>query len=191
MTQLPVGKYEISVERMGFKTFKREGVTLSAAQILRVDVRLEIRITSETVTVDAEASLLKTDTSAVVHNVTVSQIQNLPLTPINTGYPRDPLQFAQLLPGIRYVPTISMLVNGLPADQVQYRIDGQVMGNVRTLLSTLTAPVQPSVDSIPGSRDSNQQLRGRIRFARQRTLQFHDEVSHESVSRQCFRLRRE
>ena len=40
--QLPVGRYEVTVAQPGFKTFRREGLTLSATQILRLDVTLEV-----------------------------------------------------------------------------------------------------------------------------------------------------
>ena len=44
-----------------------------AAQVMREDVALEVGQTTESVTVTAEASLLKTETSQVVQNVTLSR----------------------------------------------------------------------------------------------------------------------
>ena len=38
ITQMPIGRYQVTVEATGFKTFRREGVSLAAAQILRLDV---------------------------------------------------------------------------------------------------------------------------------------------------------
>ena len=34
ITQMPIGRYSLSVEFSGFKTYRREGLTLSAAQVL-------------------------------------------------------------------------------------------------------------------------------------------------------------
>ena len=77
ISQLLVGRYEITVERPGFKTFHREGLTLSAAQSLRLDVIMEVGTASESVTVTAESSLLKTESGTLTHNITPAQIQAL------------------------------------------------------------------------------------------------------------------
>src|SRR5215472_9365920 len=58
IVQLPVASYELSVMTAGFKTFRRTGITVPAAQIVRVDVTLEVGAASESVTVQAEASML-------------------------------------------------------------------------------------------------------------------------------------
>jgi hypothetical protein len=150
LTNLPIGGYEINVEQPGFKAVRREGLTLGAQQTLRIDVQLEVGSTTESVTVTAEASMMKTDSSDVTHNITMREIQNLPITPVS-GQIRDPFSVAQLIPGVRYVPgtnTAQMLINGLPQGSVQYRIEGQVMGNSRDAHSMNTQQVQPSVDSI-------------------------------------------
>ena len=81
--QMPIGRYEISVEAPGFKTFRREGVTLAAAQTLRLDVSMEVGSAAEAITVNADASLLKTENGELAQNITVSQMQNLPLLPVN------------------------------------------------------------------------------------------------------------
>ena len=47
--QLRVGDYEVSVEQTGFKSFKREGLTLSAGQVMRVDIQMEVGATTESV----------------------------------------------------------------------------------------------------------------------------------------------
>jgi hypothetical protein len=71
LTQLPVGPYEISVNASGFKKFVRSGITVQVAQTLRIDIPLEIGAASESVTVSAEASLLKTESGDVSSNVDV------------------------------------------------------------------------------------------------------------------------
>jgi hypothetical protein len=152
--QMPIGEYEIVVTSPGFKTFRREGVSLAAQQVLRIDVSLEVGAQAESVTVTAEASLLKTDSSQLVHNITVAEIQNLPITPVGPVI-RDPFSVAQLIPGVRYVPQGAfsategfMMINGLPRESVQYRIEGQVLGNSRTGFNFNTQQTQPSVDAI-------------------------------------------
>ncbi len=123
------------VEVPGFKTYRREGLTLNAAQVLGMDIALEVGAAAESVTVNEEASLLKTETGAIAHNVTVSQMQNLPLLPVNgaTGAVaafgfRDPYGLAQLIPGVQYTANSQMVINGQGTATAQYRIEGQNSG---------------------------------------------------------------
>lgn len=152
--QMPIGRYEISVEAPGFKSFRREGVNLAAAQTLRLDVSMEVGATSESVTVNAEASLLKTETAELVHNITVSQMQNLPLLPVNGatgsiaafGF-RDPYGIAQMLPGVQYSVNSQMVINGMSTASAQYRIEGQNSGLTGNL-TIFTQFTQPAVDAV-------------------------------------------
>ena len=153
ISQLLVGRYEITVERAGFKTFHRDGLTLSAAQSLRLDVIMEVGTATESVTVTAESSLLKTESGTLVHNITPAQIQALPLLPVS-GFIRDPFAMVQTLPGVVYtVPAPgslagpTMRVNGLSGTTTnQYRLDGEVLGNIAA--AGITTRTQPSPDAI-------------------------------------------
>ena len=152
ITQMPIGRYQVTVEATGFKTFRREGISLAAAQTLRMDVAMEVGATSDSVTVNAEASLLKTESGELVHNITVSQMQNLPLMPVNGigqsafGF-RDPYAVALTIPGVQYTASTTMVINGVPNASVQYRIEGQVSG-VDNVLAAFTHFTQPSVDAV-------------------------------------------
>src|SRR4051794_382977 len=42
LSELPVGRYEITVAVPGFKKFVRQGITVQAAQTYRVDIKLEV-----------------------------------------------------------------------------------------------------------------------------------------------------
>jgi hypothetical protein len=105
--QLRVGNYNVVVEHAGFKTFRRGGIALLATQTLRLDISLEVGATSESVTVTAEASLLKTESGALSHNILPSSIQNLPLLPVGT-FIRDPFALANAVPGVlqNFVATV-------------------------------------------------------------------------------------
>src|SRR3954464_10519704 len=61
LAQLPAGRYELSGAVPGFKKFVRQNVTVEVAQTYRVDVVLEVGSNTESVTVSAEAPLLKTE----------------------------------------------------------------------------------------------------------------------------------
>jgi hypothetical protein len=152
--QMPIGRYDISVEAPGFKTFHREGVTLAAAQTLRLDVSMVLGATSESVTVNAESSLLKTENGELAQNITVSQMQNLPLLPVNGatgsiaafGF-RDPYGLALLLPGVQYSVNSQMVINGMGTATVQYRIEGQ-NSSLTGSLNVFTQFTQPSTDAV-------------------------------------------
>src|SRR5947209_197920 len=85
VTQLPPGKYSVSVAAAGFKKLTRAGITVDAGQTLPLDLILEVGSNTESVTVTAEATLLKTESGDVVHNVTVGQLDDLPILGVGTA----------------------------------------------------------------------------------------------------------
>src|SRR5262245_8254132 len=76
---LPPGSYSISASLSGFKKYNRTGVSLAAAQTVKIDIPLEVGTAGEVVEVSAEASLLKTETGDIAHNITVAQLVDLPI----------------------------------------------------------------------------------------------------------------
>jgi hypothetical protein len=149
LPQLPIGRYEVTVERSGFKTFRREGITLAATQILRLDITMEVGATTESVTVTAESTLLKTESGTLVHNITPKEIQNLPLLNVGVGtlFIRDPFQLSLTMPGVVSGGVgFSPRVNGLPSSTNQYRLDGEILGQLG--FATITTRTQPSPDAI-------------------------------------------
>lgn len=153
VSQLPIGDYDLSISAPGFKTYAHTKFHLSAGQTMREDVVLEIGQNTESVTVTAEASLLKTESSELSHNVTLAQMNNLPLLQVgvsNQGF-RDPFSAVRLVPGVRYAQTgtaNSMVINGTPANSVQFRLDGQTQGALSANLAGAVGQHQPSVDAI-------------------------------------------
>ena len=137
--QLPVGIYDLTATVAGFKTYKRSGLALAAAQIMRIDVPLEVGSQAESVTVTSEASLLKTESGDLAHNVTNQEMNDLPIMSVggtfqaNTSGYRDPLALAKLVPGILYSANSQMVVNGAPASSEQIRVEGQTSGDTSGL----------------------------------------------------------
>lgn len=99
--QVPAGTYEISATVPGFKKYTRSGLTVQSLQTLRVDVTLEIGSSTESVTVTEAATLLKTETGDVSHNVTSNKVNDLPVGTL--GNIRNPLTVSQLIPGTNVV----------------------------------------------------------------------------------------
>src|ERR1019366_8500970 len=61
LASLPSGTYSLSVEAVGFKRFTQTGIAVQVAQTGCIDVKLEVGASTESVTVTANAPLLKTD----------------------------------------------------------------------------------------------------------------------------------
>ncbi len=157
---LPVGTYTVTATAPGFKTYTHTNLALTATQVLRENIALQIGAATESVTVQAEASLLKTETGEQAHNVTVEQLDDTPLLGIGTvnsgtsGY-RNPYNSLMVLPGVSNysVTNESITVNGLASNTnllvETMRIDGMDATN-RILGSTSDYPqmTQPNADAI-------------------------------------------
>jgi hypothetical protein len=76
---MPPGRYDLSVTSMGFKKFVRPGINVQPQEIARFDSALQVGAATESVTVTAEASLLKTESGELSHNVDLTSLDRLPL----------------------------------------------------------------------------------------------------------------
>jgi hypothetical protein len=154
ITALPAGVYDLTVEAPGFRRYIGKGTQVQVAQTVRLDVILEVGAVTESVTVQAEAVLLKTDSAEQSVNVTGDKINNLPLNfgggGGNIGGIRTPLTFMVLSPGVSGVAGTggtgtAARVNGLPGNSFRVFVDGQDTTNNNDTASTAG---QPSVEMI-------------------------------------------
>ncbi len=127
---VPSGKYSITVTASGFKKYVRSNLVVTTASDTRQDITLEIGAISDTVTVTSETPLLKTESGEMSHTVVTSDVTDLPVLTTNGGGGafgniRDPLQEIILLPGTAYQNGLAVVVNGLPANSENIRIEGQ------------------------------------------------------------------
>jgi hypothetical protein len=72
-------RYTVTAESPGFKIYSRPSIQLDTGAIARVDMVLELGQVTESVTVQAEVPLLKTETSSVGTVVKNTTIANMPL----------------------------------------------------------------------------------------------------------------
>jgi hypothetical protein len=161
---LPVGTYTLTATASGFKTYSHTNLALAATQVLREDISLQVGAAAESVTVQAEASLLKTETGEQSHNITVEQLDDTPLLGIGTvnsgtsGY-RNPYNSLMILPGVTNysVTNSTMTVNGLASATnalvETMRIEGQdatnrVLGGGTTDYPQMTQPNADAVQEI-------------------------------------------
>jgi hypothetical protein len=152
---IPVGTYAIRVEAAGFKTQEHTGVVLNVADDLRINIRLEVGATSETVEVRAEAVGVELGTPASSSTIEGRQITELSIAARNYE------QLMTLMPGVAsnavdelYVGntapggatnTIPFAVNGARTSANNWTVDGA--DNVDRG-SNLTLQTFPSVDAI-------------------------------------------
>jgi hypothetical protein len=77
---LRVGSYTITVEAKGFKKSVIGPFTVEANQIARIDVKLEIGETTQTVEVSDVGPMLQTETQATGDTLSSSKLTNIPLS---------------------------------------------------------------------------------------------------------------
>jgi hypothetical protein len=145
LAQLPAGVYQLSISVPGFKQFVRTGITVLVAQTLRIDVGLEVGNITETVTVNADAPLLRTESGELSHNVASNTMSGLPMLGFDSTI-RNPYAATQLIPGTLYQDRTNLRVNGAPSNSQSVRVEGQdATGGFR---QSQTALSQPSVEAV-------------------------------------------
>jgi hypothetical protein len=152
LSSIPAGIYELTVNAAGFKKYVRPGLTVQVAETTRVDATLEVGATSDTVTVNAEAPLLKTESGELSHQIDYTEADAIPLFTLNgsgnegIGNIRDPLSVLTTLPGASFSSDFVIRVNGLPSASQAIRVEGQDSTN--GFMQNTTQSVQQSVDAI-------------------------------------------
>ena len=79
MPALPVGAYEVTAEKSGFKQQVRRGINLVVAQEAVVNLTLDVGELAEQVTVTEEVALVNTTLNSVSGLITEQQIKDMPL----------------------------------------------------------------------------------------------------------------
>jgi len=79
VTALPVGKYQVSVEKSGFAKYLQSGITLALDQSANVVIELKVGDLSQQVTVSADAELMTTQSGTVGQLIDQKKILDLPL----------------------------------------------------------------------------------------------------------------
>ena len=95
ITGLAPGKYELTVEKTGYKKSVAQNLAVSAEVVQGVDVILEIGEVTATVVISDEAAVeLQTENANVSKGLTTTEVKRLP----QAG--RDPYELIRLTPGI-------------------------------------------------------------------------------------------
>ncbi len=159
IADLPVGTYTVQTTVQGFKTYSHSNLTVQAQGIVREDIALQLGAATESVTVTGEASLLKTESGELATNVTIQQMDELPLLGIGTvnagtsGY-RNPYNTLLTLPGVStYASSGQFAINGLGGTSngnmtETMRIEGQDATSRIFGTYDYTQMAQPGADSV-------------------------------------------
>src|SRR5213594_1573310 len=97
MPDLKPGLYRLKADLAGFKSFLADAVRLDGVQTRRIDVTLEVGTTAETVTVEAGAAVITTDTGTIGGGIDKRQFADTPLIDV---YP-SPFAVLTTVPGIQ------------------------------------------------------------------------------------------
>src|ERR1700719_3369375 len=81
--QLPIGNYEVRVEKAGFSSVAYPAFTLSLNQVARIDIEMKVGQVSETVVVTGAAPILKTESTQVDTIIDAATNDALPLATRN------------------------------------------------------------------------------------------------------------
>lgn len=153
--QLPVGKYKVTAVMNGFKKAVRSGIVLNVDDRLAVNFTLEVGGATETVTVQAEAVHVDTDSATATGVISGTQLRELSLNSRNYAQlvllvpgASDSGNADQIFPGaIAPIGTnvVSFQINGNRREENNWQVDGADnvdRGSNLTLLSF------PSIDAI-------------------------------------------
>ncbi len=159
LAQVPVGMWDVAVEAPGFKRFTSLKNTIEVAETIRVDVKLEIGASSETVSVQADAVAIRTEDADVTTTVSNEMFVELPIQWSNGFYGnqavRNPLSVAQILPGMSggssYFNSLGLTgggaaINGAPPGTFKALVDGQDSTNIYA--PSFFFYQQPSVEAL-------------------------------------------
>lgn len=140
---LPVGSYELTVEKTGFARYSQGPIVLRLNQEAELEVRLGVASASENITVNADAPLINTTNAEVGVNFDRKRVAELPL-----ASSRNLLNLALSVAGVSQLAAgqqcfvcsagvdpsgtpglLSFSVNGMRARANNFIIDGQDVNN--------------------------------------------------------------
>ena len=127
--ELPIGRYQVQVEAQGFKAYDKKDISLNVGATVRVDIPLQVGTEGQTVTVEAYAIQVQSETNDISQTITGDQITNI----ATNG--RNILQLTELVPGAAsnmpdfdspgaQFQTRTIQFNGMRSDDNNWVIDG-------------------------------------------------------------------
>ena len=146
LPSLPVGKYMLTVESKGFSRYEQTNIEVQVAVTARVDVAMRVGAATESVQVTAETPMLNEENGEVAFTVTGDQLNELPINfGIGAGAIRNPLSFAQLVPGAQMNGWNNITINGTNGG---FKILYEGQESSSSLDPRVSDESQPSVEAV-------------------------------------------
>src|SRR5258706_6205808 len=113
--ELPLGEYNLTATKTGFRTQTQKGVQVTVSQAQRADVQMTVGSVSEAVEVVAEVPIIETSGNTLGGNIDAKQFAELPVNG------RDFTKMLTLVPGANADPSS---VNDAPGSFGIFTING-------------------------------------------------------------------
>jgi len=150
LPSLPAGVYNLSVSAAGFSKYVQQGIRVEVVQTARVDVSLQVGSAADSVTVTADAPLLKSESAEQSLNLSTDIVNALPANS-NSGNMRSAMAFGTLTPGAVGDPVAAgstFRVNGSPGGMQRVLVDGQDVTSALFSDATQTSYQRPAVEAL-------------------------------------------
>jgi len=139
----------LTITAAGFEKYIQQGIGVEVVQTLRIDIIMKVGSATESVTINADAPLLRTENAEINANLSTDRVDALPNTTTNV---RDPFEFAGIMPGVvggvtAPAGSANIKVNGSPATSYRVLLDGQDITNANEDPSH-TLEQQPAVEAL-------------------------------------------
>jgi hypothetical protein len=119
LLELPVGHYQLQVERTSFQTYIQQGISLDVNESATIPVALKVGAESEKIQVDADAEIIQAAVTSLGTVVSEREVLDLPLNG------RNFTQLGLLQPGVvPLTPGLAEAGGSLRASQA-YAVNGQ------------------------------------------------------------------
>src|SRR3954452_15868006 len=151
LSLLPAGQYTVTVTATGFQTLTQARVVVDALATIGLDMKLQIGAANQSVTVNGETTMLKTDDVALGGSIQNNVYDSLPLA-MNASA-RDPSAFAALVVGVNNYSTqpagpSTGSFNGGQTYQNEVYIEGLPLTNAGTESDTRNLAFGVSVEAV-------------------------------------------
>lgn len=143
---LPVGEYNLRVEKEGFKPALRTGITVNAASSVRLDITLEVGAAAQAVEIRADAIVLQTDSAKSSTTITNKLVDELPL--VVGGALRSVFDLANLVPESKNFGDNNFMIGGGQAASYGTTLDGISANTTRALQQSWVSVNAPSLEAV-------------------------------------------
>ena len=147
VTPLQAGHYTVTVTAKGFERLVQENVQLDALQVMGLNLKLTVGGENQTLTVTDAPPMLDTQDASLGGTIENELYTQLPLS--MNGGPRDPTQFAYLMPGVQEAGGNTGVYGGTGQEYLnQSYINGMPVSTIAAQGDPTTVRNAVSVDAV-------------------------------------------